>query len=214
LRSKRERLETAIKNLRSGSMITDMEYLRLQVGKNEEEISSIDSKIEILTEKIESIENGELDDELKTDVENNMSQVRKKNEITRKKMEATEKHLKVQKQKSEAFFKKQYQPDRLRASEYEMNRAYDRFVTISNDIPKYMLDNLKNMPNNKAYLWKGVYFFGALPREPNAPRVVFEKQRGDVMLIHETIGLERHTYRKVGKEPKEYVSTTVRPTRK
>lgn len=210
LKSKRERLDLAIKNLRSSSMIADVEYLHLQVKKNQDEIEKIDLKLDELTSRVESIENGDMDDELKEDVENNMLQIRKKNEATRKKMEAEEKKLKKQKEQSETFFKKQYQPDRTRASEYEMNRAYDRFIANSNDLPRYMAENLKNMPNNKGYLWKDIYFLGALPAEKNAPKVIFEKQKGDVMFIHETIGLETHTYKKIGKEPKEYVSTRIR----
>lgn len=214
LKNKREHLDTAIKNLRTSSMIGDIEYLHLQVKKNQDAIEMIDLKIEELTSRNNSIDVGDMDDELKKDVENNMLQIRKKNEITRKKMEAEEKKLKKQKEQAELFFKRQYQPDRTRASEYEMNRAYDRFVANSNDLPRYMVENLKSMPNNKGYLWKDIYFFGALPAERNAPRVIFEKQRGDVMFIHETIGLETHTYKKVGKEPKQYISTKIRVARK
>ena len=210
LQSKREHLESSIKNLRSGSIINDREFLQLQLKKNNDDIERVDVKIEGLREQIQKIDDGEMDDDLKQNIDNNMNEVRKKNEATQKKMEAHEKHLKKQKAQSERFFKIQYSHEKNRASEYEMQRAYERFISINHEIPNYMLENLKTMPNNKGYLWKGIYCFGRLPANRNEPRVIFEKQRGDVMYIHETIGNETHTYKKVGKEPKTYVSTMIR----
>ena len=59
------------------------------------------------------------------------------------------------------------------------------------------------MPNNKGYIWRGVHFYGELPEE-SGPRVMFEKQRG-LLLIHEYTPREYRLYEKEGKNRKKMV---------
>lgn len=63
-------------------------------------------------------------------------------------------------------------------------RGYRHYCMAVNTLPHYMEKNLKDMPNNKAYLWKDVVFYGALPDEDNGYTIIFEKGR-DKLIIHQ-----------------------------
>lgn len=53
---------------------------------------------------------------------------------------------------------------------------------VTSQLPRYMKKNLKEMPNNKGYIFKNVWFYGELPRQ-RKEQIMFEK-RGDILRIH------------------------------
>ena len=63
-------------------------------------------------------------------------------------------------------------------------RGYRHYCIAVNTLPQYMGRNLKDMPNNKGYIWKDVIFYGALPDENNGHTIIFEKGR-DKLIIHQ-----------------------------
>ena len=67
-----------------------------------------------------------------------------------------------------------------------------------------MINNLAEMPNNKGYIWRGVHFYGDLPGQAG-PQVMFEKQRGGILVIHEHTDHEYRRYEKEGKNRKQLV---------
>jgi hypothetical protein len=69
------------------------------------------------------------------------------------------------------------------SQDYENAFSYYRYV--NDNIPDYMIKKIKNTPNNKGYIWKGVWFFGELPEEKGKPIVFFDKQRDGTLAIHE-----------------------------
>jgi hypothetical protein len=92
--------------------------------------------------------------------------------------------------------------------ERDFKYYYKHFCKIEETIPEYMLENLKNMPNNKGYIWRKMWLFGELPEErcvnqgvnqgmngnvnqEQPTLVMFERARG-VLLIHE---YDKHEYR-------------------
>jgi hypothetical protein len=54
-------------------------------------------------------------------------------------------------------------------------------------LPEYIQANLQKMPNNKGYIWKGIWYFGHQPAERNNDLVVmFERPLGMTdTLVHE-----------------------------
>lgn len=206
-----KRIEQSQSNLRTNSIIADKEYISTQLKKNEEEMKEISSRIEKLNERLEQVIAGELDEELEKNVKNNMKIIQKKLDISHKKKKDEEIEDKKNKEKAENYFKRQKEIDcHRRATEYEMQRSYDWLVRTSSELPNYMKENLKSMPNNKGYIWKGINFYGALPKEKNQPVVLFEKKKDNVMMIYETTDKETNVYKKIDKEPKEYVHTILR----
>ena len=51
--------------------------------------------------------------------------------------------------------------DRYNRKQYDYHYKY--FVRQSAKVPNFVLDNLKRMPNNKGYIWRKIWFYGALP---------------------------------------------------
>ena len=73
-----------------------------------------------------------------------------------------------------------------------LDREYNKFLDISETLPDYIGKNLKTMPNNKAYKFRGITFYGELPPE-NGPIVVFER-KPDGMFITEYYADQEVTY--------------------
>lgn len=66
-----------------------------------------------------------------------------------------------------------------------IKREWNWLLKMDNFMPQYMNENLKNMPNNKGYIWKGIHYYGHLPpQEPLNTTTLFEKQN-QKLFIHE-----------------------------
>ena len=78
---------------------------------------------------------------------------------------------------------------------------YSKFLKAVDTLPSYMTDNLKTMPNNKGYLWRGVQFMGKRNPIINEPLIMFEKRRG-VLIIRKQYKDRTEVHKKIGKETK------------
>lgn len=79
------------------------------------------------------------------------------------------------------------EPDRWADTKAEnaMKREWNWLCRMDSFVPSYMRENLAKMPNNKGYIWKGIYYFGDLPPEhPMDVTTMFEKQN-QILFIHE-----------------------------
>lgn len=79
------------------------------------------------------------------------------------------------------------EPDRWADTKAEnvMKREWNWLCRMDGFVPSYMRENLAKMPNNKGYIWKGIYYFGDLPPEhPMDVTTMFEKQN-QILFIHE-----------------------------
>ena len=103
--------------------------------------------------------------------------------------------------------------DNLKYLENRKNKDYDyfykNFCKINETFPTYMTDKLKEMPNNRGYIWRNCYFYGEKPREKGQPDVLFEK-KGQCLFIHEYYKNEHRLYEKIGTGRKNLISTTER----
>ena len=77
--------------------------------------------------------------------------------------------------------------------------------------PDYIKQNLKEMPNNKGYIWRNVYYLGENDREPENPYILFEKTRNK-LLIHEITDTSYLLYEKYGKQRKNLIKKEERNT--
>lgn len=55
---------------------------------------------------------------------------------------------------------------------------------VSQQLPHYMRRNLKNMPNNKGYIHRGVWFYGEERTNNYNIRLMFEKIDNNTLRIH------------------------------
>ena len=165
------------------------------------------NKLEELNKKIEDISAGLYDDELKSAYDDmSKNSIKINEEKTTKKN--TDKRNKTVKEKS--CLDQEYRNRRNEGSnEYQMQKETDRYFKICETVPEYITENLKSMPFNKGYIWKGAHFYGHKPAESNTV-IMFEKLRGGVLRIHETDNKFYSVYDKVGKNQKKLVSKTVR----
>ena len=86
-----------------------------------------------------------------------------------------------------------------RSKRYEVNKSYGYFKRVCSTIPPYLNKNLKNMPSNKGYIWRGVHLYGHKKPERNRPLCMFER-RNKVQYIHEWT---QHRYKVWVKETRE-----------
>jgi hypothetical protein len=100
---------------------------------------------------------------------------------------------------------KHYQKFEFDAAARDANQ-YASYLKVCESLPDYMRKNLREMTNNKGYIWRGCWFFGELPSNPYENTVVFEKCRG-VLRIHETDRCTHKIYEKIGSERKNLIST-------
>ena len=69
--------------------------------------------------------------------------------------------------------------------------------------PANKLKKLRNMPNNKGYIWYGIYYYGYKPANPRENIILFE-QKGPILYIHEITPKYHKVYEKKPKHPLEY----------
>jgi len=89
---------------------------------------------------------------------------------------------------------------------------YKYFCKVNDSLPNYIRNNLREMPNNKGYIFRGLWMFGELPEEKGKPILLFEKMGGNLM-IHEYDKHEYKLYEKRGKEKKKLIMKTPRVVR-
>ena len=92
----------------------------------------------------------------------------------------------------------------------DIEKNWQYFVKTKETIPAYMLKKLKNMPNNKGYIWKGIYCYGERPANVEEPVILFETQKDGVLVIHETNQKEYKIWYKKGTAKKILYSCTPR----
>lgn len=99
----------------------------------------------------------------------------------------------------EKKIKKHHDYERPLEKEYDYH--FKQYCRAIESLPDYYQTNLKDMPNNKGYIWRGMWFLGEKAPERNQPLILFEKNRG-VMHIHEYDRNEYRLYEKIGKDKK------------
>ena len=106
------------------------------------------------------------------------------------------------------FVKASYDINGNYNSEKIFDKEFNKFQDKCNNIPDYILRNLREMPSNKGYIWKGIWCFGELPAE-DTTLIMFEKVNGDLK-IYEIDEYNRSIYEKKGKDKKVLISKTPR----
>lgn len=128
-------------------------------------------------------------DEFKTFLAQELTRAEKMKDTTARKMETSLREKEEKKKLLDEFHSRERQIRRhdrymIRAMDHE----YQRLLSIDASMPDYMRQNLKNMKNNKGYIYRGVQYFGQQPLTPHEMRddsyTLFEKTRG-TMYIHE-----------------------------
>ena len=179
---------------------------KLKITNREKQI-----ELQTLEARLRDLERGYLDEELEEQHEKMQAEIKRKNALTYQRKAKTKE---LDEEKS-ALAKEQYHAQRSeerqrRYDEKQMDKALDFYIRDINALPEFMRKKLKKMPNNKGYIWKGIYFYGEMDEEPNQPTVLFEKRRNNLMVIHEWVGEHYKVWHKDGKARKKLQSCVPR----
>jgi len=187
------------------------EFNNKQIEKLRTKNKEYEQEIIDINKKIEDISSGKLDNDIMQSMKSNSINNNKKNEVANKKKIDEQKSKKELENKNiQKFYKMNRDRNDNESNEYNMRKEFDRFEKDCKSIPNYILNNLKEMPSNKGYIWKGIWCFGELP-EQGKDIVMFEKLRNsNILRIYEISDTYRTIYEKEGKNQKKLVSKTKR----
>jgi hypothetical protein len=178
--NRKKRAEDTLQRIRA-STVGDHNFIAKTIEKSKDAISSSTFEIDDLKYRILNVNRGELDDELIQSIKETTEKLNSKQAEKNNEKKTKFKQNEILKKQSWARNKEDYAGDR---NFKDHQKHYDYMMRISNSLPDYLYSNLKNMPCNKGYIYKGVWFMGHLPEEYGQPTILFEKQ-GHTNLMHE-----------------------------
>jgi hypothetical protein len=185
-------------------------YITTQINKRRKVIIEKNVLLEKLLKDKSVVDSGGLDEEINIEYKN----TKKQKDICHKKNLKT-KIEKIEKKKEKKEISQSYWKGILTASrghrqiDKDMRYCHRYYNKVIDSLPSYMQNNLSEMPNNKGYIWRGVHFYGKL-NEQTGPRVMFEKKRGGILVIHENTRTEYRRFEKQGKNRKQLVQKYVK----
>lgn len=182
------------------------DYFNTQTEKLTEKILGLNNELTGLNHRLDDLDAGVLDQELEIQAKKITAKIQAQDQETRKKKKSQEA---VQKPPAKPrFFYNNT------TNENPAEKWYQKYLGICDSIPDYMLKNLDTMPSNKGYVWKGCWCFGSKPPEKGEPILVFEKCRGEMLIIHEITSTDYNVYHKQGKDRKILVEQYPKSKRK
>lgn len=174
-----------------------------QLEKLQNQIEERTERIKSLEERLEKLNVGDLDDELKEIVDRNLAEIKVKAEATKIKKLA-EKTIKASdEQSSKSYYAIEKQGDKMNKSWY-FNSALNYFNKANDTIPEYMKRELSRMPCNTGYIWKGVYCFGERPQTSST--FTMTDNRKGMKIIHVWDKEYHSIYQKEGKNDEVLIS--------
>jgi len=180
-----------------------IEFIKNQIDKLKTSISEEEERLSVLNNKIVIVDKGGLDNEINMEYSNNENRKKKLDHDREMITKENKKDKQEKKDKSKNYWNGIIGAARSeRQKERDVRYAQSYFERTCDSLPEYMKRNIAEMPNNKGYIWKGIYLYGDLP-EQSGPRVLFEKRKGGLLIIHEYTDKEYKIFEKNGKERKK-----------
>ena len=181
------------------------EYNKKQITKSLKDIEERENKISEYKNRIVELKKGNLDNELEKELDFNKNRANTSQKSILKKINKEKQDV------IESIYTTKFKDDNKIKSAKNIKKDYDReyknYVYNSNSLPKYIIKSLENMPCNKGYLWKDIYFYGKLPRDSNVNRTIFEPKEKDLLHIHEWTENQYKLFEKIGKDKKNLIKT-------
>lgn len=95
----------------------------------------------------------------------------------------------------QAYYKDENKSRRMeRHQQYHIKREWEWLCRQDAMLPDYIRNNLQTMPNNRGYIWKDIWYFGAQPIPQHETNIITMSERnykGD-MFIHEICPKKYH----------------------
>ena len=164
----------------------DYNFIIKNNGYNKTKIDNLKNESNELNLKLLDLDTGVMDEEiqkrLQSQKEVNNQKLKKENDNRQQKIVNTENQKKAFSLRLNSDKKSNYEK---RCLGYEIERTYQHYLKANDKLPDYIRKNLKEMPNNKGYIFNDVVFLGQKPKERENYEILFEKQRDGCLLIHE-----------------------------
>jgi hypothetical protein len=196
-----ERLKTINENI---------EFNKKQIEKINEKNNEYSKNLIELEKNLVDINNGIYDDKFISEMKITNSNIIKKHTEKSNKNNIIKKE---QKEKQDSNLKKSYNINNTyvkgEISERDIDKAFQKYAKDEANIPDYIKNNLKEMPSNKGYIWKGIHCYGKLPKEVGEPQIMFEKYNGTLKILEIYDKGDYRVYKryeKQGKNKKVFIS--------
>jgi hypothetical protein len=174
----------------------DSVFTRTQISKLSDVITENENKLAALQQKQIDISAGKFDDEIRIENANVLSKIHKKEEFTNKKKKDKE----DEKKNDSDLLKKHYEKtNRYEFSESFWEKEERRYYKNCDSLPQWIRDKLKDMPCNKGYIWRDLWFFGEKYAPFTKNCTMFENLKGGITIIHEIDADYHKIYEKVGR---------------
>ena len=187
-----------------------IDFVKIQTTEIKEKLVKLEVELTNCNDRLQDLNDGKLDDELNEEYkkhqdENIIHQLSISNTKIKKNTESL-----INKKISNDYMSNIISDSKKsRQTEKDINYAYKYFYRVIDELPEYMKNNLKKMANNKGYIWRGIVFYGELPCD-NDNNVLFEKVKGNLLIIHEYSPTCYTKYEKYGKNKKQFISQVAR----
>lgn len=186
-----ETLTRSVESIRAAMTSSkDAAFYEIRIEQTLTSIRHYEAKNEELRTKLAIVLSGGCDREIVLARKKAEDEKQKQFDEAKKKEELLKAEEEIRKQQGKEFFQKEMSEDRR---DHQGVKTFERFREICSSAPDYIINNIKTMPNNKGYKFRGVVFFGEMPEEQGAPLVIFEKKPAG-MFITETYKDKEITY--------------------
>jgi hypothetical protein len=184
-------LEKSVESIEASmSAGKDLDFYQNRIERTKQSIEQYKAKNEAIEKKLLVVIQGGCDEEIKKKNLEIFEETQKKRDEEKKKEDEEKEKDKERKELGHKFYVKEMEEQRF---EGNVEKLYLRLCEIVQTLPDYISKNLKSMPNNKGYKFRGATFYGELPPEKNSPVIVFEKKFNG-MYITETYNDSEVTY--------------------
>jgi len=187
----------------------DAQFYLVQKDKINDTNIERNNRLQQLKQILEQLNNGIVNQDIldQRDIQHNQHK-QQEDKINKEKIIKKQKEVKKKEKQKEEYKKNREYFRQQRYKEKTINRYNQYFYKNQEKIPKYILDNLKNMPSNKGYIYNDIWCFGELPAEPNKPVYLYKKQK-NILIIQEFTPTQHKIFHKINKK-KKLISSTPR----
>ena len=180
-------------------------FTKTQIEKLTVLIAEYTTKVAELQQKIVDVTAGKLDSELYNSNSNVIKTIQRKDEVTKRKKKDKE----DEKKNDSELLKKHYEKTkRYEFSESFWEKEEKRYYKNCDSLPQWIKDKLKDMPSNKGYIWRDLWFFGEKHVPFSKYCTMFESLKG-VTIIHEIDSDYHKVYEKTGRSTNRTLIETI-----
>ena len=173
-----------------------------QIVKLSTKILADEEKLKSLDEIIIKLGSNEYDSYLNEQKESTDIVNRKQAELGARKVKEKYQKKVDEKEKIDNYYQSQRGTGGV--SENSLKKETEKFYKNFLTVPDNMNGNLNKMPNNKGFIWRGVWCFGKLPMK-NKGQIIFSEKKGHLYHEIEITDTHKTTYEKVGKNNRKFL---------